>query len=233
MTALLASVRSASEAAIALAAGADVIDAKEPSAGALGGLDPATIAQIVAVVAGRARTSATIGDLPFETPIASPAIDKVEQCGVDFIKIGWFPSARVDPRATARTLARAHGRIRLVAVLLADRAPQPEWLPLLGEHGWAGVMLDTADKSGGNLRRHLDAAHLAQFAAAARSAGLMFGLAGSLRAEDIEPLLDLAPDFVGFRGALTADAGRESPLDFDAVARIRACIPRGSRGSEN
>ncbi len=41
MTRLLVSVRSAAEAEIALSAGADLIDVKEPSRGSLGAADPA------------------------------------------------------------------------------------------------------------------------------------------------------------------------------------------------
>jgi len=51
MTGLLASVRSAAEAALAVTAGADIVDAKEPSAGALGRVDPAILRAIVREVA--------------------------------------------------------------------------------------------------------------------------------------------------------------------------------------
>ena len=51
---LLVSVRSAAEAITALEAGADVIDVKEPSRGALGAADCETIAAVVRAVAGRA-----------------------------------------------------------------------------------------------------------------------------------------------------------------------------------
>src|SRR5712691_8352699 len=47
MTKFLASVRDVSEAEIALAAGADIIDLKEPARGALGAVEPAIIAAAV------------------------------------------------------------------------------------------------------------------------------------------------------------------------------------------
>ena len=40
-----------------------------------------------------------------------------------------------------------------------------ELTPLLAEAGFLGVMLDTADKSAGGLRRHLDPVRLAAFVA--------------------------------------------------------------------
>ncbi len=55
---LLVSVRSVDEARLAAAAGADFIDLKEPSAGALGALPLATVRAVVGV-ARSARRSAT------------------------------------------------------------------------------------------------------------------------------------------------------------------------------
>ena len=67
MTALLASVRSADEAFDAADAGAELIDLKEPGAGALGGVAIGDIARIVRALRARYAVrpiSATIGDLP-------------------------------------------------------------------------------------------------------------------------------------------------------------------------
>ena len=64
MTQFLASVRDVSEAAIALAAGADIVDLKEPSRGALGAVEPATIAAVLRHIAGRARVERDGGRSP-------------------------------------------------------------------------------------------------------------------------------------------------------------------------
>ena len=64
---LLVSVRSPDEALLAARHGADLIDLKEPGAGALGGLPLATIRAIVAALRAEGvalPTSATIGDVP-------------------------------------------------------------------------------------------------------------------------------------------------------------------------
>ena len=57
---MLASVTSVAEAEAALAAGADLIDLKEPARGALGALDLDTVVAIVAAVGGRRPVSATV-----------------------------------------------------------------------------------------------------------------------------------------------------------------------------
>jgi hypothetical protein len=64
---------------------------------------------------------------------------------------------------------------------------------------------------------------LARFVAAARRQGLLAGLAGSLSAADVPALLPLAPDYLGFRSALTA-GGRSAPLEATAVARVRSAL---------
>ena len=66
MTLFLASVRDEREAAAARAGGADIIDFKDPSNGALGAVAPETIERGVAKLAGRALTSAT-------APVTLPA----------------------------------------------------------------------------------------------------------------------------------------------------------------
>ena len=66
LTLFLASVRDAEEAELALRAGADIVDLKDPEQGALGALTPDTIAACVKQVAGRAPVSATIGDRPLD-----------------------------------------------------------------------------------------------------------------------------------------------------------------------
>ena len=56
MPKLLVSVRSSHEAQMAIDVGVDVIDIKEPSAGALGAASPAVIHEIVRFVAHRRLT---------------------------------------------------------------------------------------------------------------------------------------------------------------------------------
>jgi len=63
MAELLVSVRSAAEAAAALAGGAAIIDVKEPELGSLGRADDSVIAQVIALVGGKRPVSAACGEL--------------------------------------------------------------------------------------------------------------------------------------------------------------------------
>lgn len=217
MTRLLASVANLGEVDEALACGADLVDCKDPTRGALGAWAPELVAAAVERTAGRAPVSATVGDLPLQRDAVFAAACGMARSGVDFVKIGLFPGD--DPGAVFSGLADAAGRAGLVAVLFADRNPDFALLPVLARAKFAGVMLDTADKESGPLTRHLSTERLAEFVAGARRLGLLCGLAGSLRPADVPALLPLRPDYLGFRGALCRD-GRVGRLDRRRAARL-------------
>jgi dihydroneopterin aldolase len=79
----------------------------------------------------------------------------------------------------------------------------------------------------------MDIAVIGRFVDAARTNGLMAGLAGSLEAPDIPRLLLLAPDVLGFRRALCANQDRTSRISADAVDVVRILIPADSRRVNN
>lgn len=230
MTGLLCSVTTEQEALIALEHGADIIDLKNPSAGALGALPLELVRQITQRVAGRRPVSATIGDLPMQASLVLQAVDTMAATGVDLVKIGFFGAAGHAEciRALAPTAARG---VRLVAVLFADGEPDFSLLPLLAQSGFHGVMLDTASKNGRRLRHSLDEATLRDFVVAARSLGLLVGLAGSLAADDIPELVRIDPDYLGFRGALCRDANRKQALDSDRMRQIREMLHSCNMGA--
>lgn len=219
---LLASVATLEEASLALRLGADILDLKDPAAGALGAWDPALLPEAVRLVAGRVPVSATVGDLPMEPVRLRDAARATAAAGVDIVKLGFFGGTgqRGVPDALAPV---ARSGVRLVAVLMADQQPDLELTPLLAGAGFFGVMLDTADKGAGGLRRHLDPVRLAAFVAEARAHGLVSGLAGSLRRADIAPLGRLRPDYLGFRGALCG-GDRTAGLDAGAMAAVRRAV---------
>jgi uncharacterized protein (UPF0264 family) len=82
-------------------------------------------------------------------------------------------------------------------------------------------MFDTARKGRSNLRSILSDGQLQTFVNAAREAGVMAGLAGSLTPGDIPALKALQPDVLGFRGAACKGGAREGSLKLAAVAALR------------
>jgi uncharacterized protein (UPF0264 family) len=85
---LLVSVTSAEEASAALAGGADVIDAKNPLAGALGAVPVDVLREIHATVAGARLVTAAIGDAADETAIEREA-GMFAAAGAALVKVGF------------------------------------------------------------------------------------------------------------------------------------------------
>jgi len=225
MTGFLASVRSLDEARRVLDAGADFIDLKDPATGALGALAAETQTAIVRFVAGRRTVSATVGDPTEDLTALVRAVRETAARGIDIVKIGFGSSNARLVDYIAELGRQCAQDIALVAVLFADRRPRPDLLSTIADAGFTGVMLDTADKRSGRLRELRSDAALAQFVCRGRSLGLLTGLAGSLQLADIRRLLDLEPDYLGFRGALCHGTQRDASLDPLALRRVRKQIP--------
>jgi len=222
MTAMLASVRNAEEAALAHAAGADIIDLKDPDRGALGALDTDLVRHILSRSDKGRPFSATIGDMPFRAENIGPMVAAMAETGVDYVKVGVFGNPEDVESMRALQAASLRG-IQIVLVLFAED-PFPRDFGGYARHGIAGVMLDTRDKRSGSLRDKLPDRQLRDFVAQARAAKLLCGLAGSLSRGDIPALTALAPDYLGFRGALCREHCRTAGLDGEAIRRIRQSL---------
>jgi uncharacterized protein (UPF0264 family) len=226
---LLVSARDADEALAAAGAGADFVDLKDPAAGALGGLAPERIAQVVALLRERhpaVPISATVGDLCVDQrDEILRRVAQVAACGVDYVKVGVAP----DPGAFALLHALARSRASVVPVLIADEGVDPLLVDVaLQALAFPAVMLDTQDKRGGSLLQRVSMASLSAFVAAVRRSGRMAGLAGALRMDDLDALRVLAPDFAGFRSAV-CEGGRADALDPGRVHALRRRLASAAR----
>jgi len=173
--------------------------------------------------------SATIGDLPADADAMVPAAAAMAATGVGIVKIGFFGDGDARPAIVALGREKRPST-QIVAVLMADRNPDISLLPVLADHGFAGAMLDTADKSAGRLTTVLSRDRLAEFVRAAKANGLSAGLAGSLQCGDIAGLARLGAEVLGFRGALCT-SGRVSGLDPKNLAAVRHEFERARSAS--
>ena len=223
MTLMLATVTSPEEAEIAISAGADIIDFADPH-DPLGAPDLGALAGLVSIVARRRRVSASVGTLPTDPREAIEIVKAVAATGVDSILV---PVPALDgPLLAMMALPRG---MRLIAVLLADRGADLDWIEPLADAGFAGAILDTADKSAGRLLDYMAPAKLARFVELCRGKGLAGGFAGGLEAPDVPRLLAVSPHALGFRRALCQGYDRRARLDPEAAAAIRRLIPRHDR----
>jgi FolB domain-containing protein len=227
MTLMLTSVGGPQEAEVAVAHGADIIDLKDAAHGAFGAVMPEVVHATIAAIRGRRPVSAVTGELPMEPAAIVAAATAMADAGVVYVKVGLFPGAKRP--ACIRALSALALRTKIVGVMFADDGADQALLPLMAESGFAGTMLDTAHKQGGGLLDLLDIPALGNFVDAARARHLLAGLAGSLEAPDIPRLLLLAPDILGFRGALCCREDRTAAIAPEAVDRIRGLIPTDMR----
>jgi len=223
VTALLASVRTEEEAVLAVQAGADIIDLKEPRQGALGALPLPLIERIVRRVRalGDAPLSATIGDLADrEIDLMVERVRSTARTGVDFVKVGIVRG----PHAARALQALADLPVRVVPLFLADAGLDLDLIGAAYAAGFPIAMVDTADKSAGSLFDCTPFATLQRFVALADESRARAGLAGSLCVDDLPGLTRLAPAIAGFRGAL-CEGGRTGALVAERVRTLRAALP--------
>jgi uncharacterized protein (UPF0264 family) len=224
---LLVSVASAIEAAAALDGGADIVDAKDPQAGALGAVSLEVFREIHACVANRRALSAAIGDATDESAIERTSFE-FATAGAVFVKVGFAgvtSAARVASLAAAaqRGVAAAGTRTSgLVVVGYADQTTTvtpAALIDIAARTGARGVLLDTADKSGCGLLALIGQDALAAWIAHAHAAGVLAAVAGKLTAEDLLAVSDAGADIAGVRGA-ACDGGRIGQVSADRVREL-------------
>lgn len=230
---LLVSVRDAAECAAARLGGAEIIDVKEPRHGSLGMAPIATIVELAETVHD-ALLSAALGETADWMAAADvPALP----AGLQFVKLGlaglgndadWVEKWH----GVRRRLEHAAGSaLHWVAVVYADwraaTAPEPaQVIAAAAESGCAGVLFDTARKTGGTLLDCLPMHELLPLAARIRAAGMLLALAGSLRAELLPKLAPLEPDIIAVRGAACVAGERGGVVTAERVAAVRRALRR-------
>jgi uncharacterized protein (UPF0264 family) len=239
MIQLLVSVANSGEARHAVDGGADLIDAKDPSTGALGAVSLGTLREIQAVVARQRIITAALGDANDEAIIERAALD-YGAVGVGFVKVGF--AGITSPARVGRLIAAAvRGvdatrleRCGVVAVAYADTGGATSVEPaalvdIAARAGATGVLLDTAHKDGPGLLRLASTATLESWVTSAHGAGLTVALAGKLTADDLPCICETGADIVGVRGAACED-GRSSRVATDRVRALRLQLPLVTEG---
>ena len=109
---------------------------------------------------------------------------------------------------------------KIIAVLFADKKPSVEIIKEIKKIHFDGILIDTINKSNGNLRSHLTKKNLINFINFSKKENLSIGLAGSLRINDIPPLIKLQPDYLGFRGALCEEKKRKDNISENLLNKV-------------
>lgn len=238
---LLVSVRTAAEAAEAVAGGAAIVDVKEPSRGPLGRADAFVTAEVIRAVGGRTACTLACGELA-DGPAGLLAhlrhVAELLDAG------GAMPVAvKAGPAGLGLAVWRAAfttvvndlpPTIEAVAVAYADwdacGAPDPGTLAeAAAACGASTLLIDTCDKSGPGLFERHPPARVAEWVARAHAAGMLVALAGRLTPDAAALAIASGADVVGVRTA-ACEGGRLGRVDRGHVGRLAGTL-RGSRSS--
>ena len=229
MTQLLISVKNVAEALIALDAGADIIDLKDPNIGALGALDEVLSLQIVHVINDRATISATIGEQHTSLNALIASIEARAMLGVDIIKIA-LTKFFDEPEFLIKITQLTNKGIKIVAVLFADESIDLNLLKKCQQMGFFGAMLDTNNKQQ-NLLQVQSQSDLQMFTQKCNLHQLQCGFAGSLRPQDIADLINFNPTFIGFRGGVCENNLRISVISRSKVLEVKKCCTNATKST--
>jgi (5-formylfuran-3-yl)methyl phosphate synthase len=218
MTQLLISVKNVAEALMALDAGADIIDLKDPNIGALGALDEVICVQIVQAMNGRKLTSATVGEQHASLSELIASIEARAAIGVDIIKIA-VSSLFYEDDFLVEVTKLSYSGIKITAVFFADEAMDLSLIASLQTAGFYGAMLDTRRKQGDLLAAQTQL-QLQNFIALCEKYDLKSGLAGSLKPQYMDDLAKINPTYIGFRGGVCENSIRYANLSQNKVQQI-------------
>ena len=169
---LLVSAATAADARAVVEGGANIVDAKDPSAGALGAVTLERLREILDAVDDTAPVSAALGDATNELAVARQARECVA-AGVYCVIVGLV--------GTVDGAADSCGGVVAVGYADADASmalPPHMLLDAAARAGARGVLLDTLDKNGPGLLGVMPVTTIADWIATACAARLRAGVAG-------------------------------------------------------
>lgn len=225
---LLVSVTTAEEAEVALKAGVDLIDVKDPSRGPLGMAHHETVAAVLAVVGDAVPVSAALGEW---TPTYLSDAGWHLELPLKFVKWGLskYPSPLGSGEELLDTRRQLPASMEMVLVAYADweqaKSPPPaELVKLARRVRYKAFLFDTFQKTGKTLLDHLSVAELTEFVQSLKRAGIAVAVGGSLKFEQVKLLKDVGADWLAVRGGVCAGNQREGMLDAVRIKKWKDAL---------
>jgi uncharacterized protein (UPF0264 family) len=227
-TGLLVSVRSADEVEAALAGGADLIDVKDPTKGALGMAEAEVVAAVVEKVRGKVPVSAALGEW---SPNAITEAHWHLELKLNYVKWGLAgythgPAWGEDLLDTRRQLPVG---MEMVAVAYADwerakSVPPAEVVKFAKRFRFRAFLLDTWAKDSKTLLDVLKPTEVAELVESVKRTGTLAAIGGSLRPEQMKVLKGVSPDYVAVRGSACAAGKRDGVIDASRIKRWKDAL---------
>lgn len=233
MVSVLVSVRNVEEAKIALRAGVDLIDLKEPEKGAMGMVDLSVVSLIQSALPSNLPLSMACGEL-CDVPKQLNVIPK----GISFYKFGLSNCKStgnwVDNLLLLKDQVLLLNKSAFVVPVLygdylkANSIKPFALLELLFEHSFFAIMIDTWGKDGSSVLDLITIDELLQIQNKCDVHNVKFALAGSLNLERVIWLIreGIKPAWFGFRGAVCKEMSRNKTIDFDLTSGLISGVKR-------
>jgi uncharacterized protein (UPF0264 family) len=227
-TKLLVSVRSPEEAALALEAGADHLDVKDPSRGSLGMAHHETVAAVLELVGERVPVSAALGE--WSEQALTEACWHLE-LPLSYVKWGLagYGSSPGWGENLLETRRQVPGNTDVVLVAYVDHeqanSPPPlELVKFAKRYRYKAFLFDTCVKDGSSLLDYYSVEQLKEFVDALKVSKIQVALAGSLKQEQLKLLKNLGADWIAVRGAVSIGGKRDADLDPVRIKKCKASL---------
>jgi uncharacterized protein (UPF0264 family) len=240
---MLVSVNSPEEFEIALRAGVPWIDFKNPLAGALGRPNIECLEEVSSRICDlksedRFQWSIAGGELlEWSLPDGFCEEDRSSLeilAGRGAIKWGLSHCAKVgdwkDRFGRLKDFLPKAEQAILAFYADHQRVDAPGWdevFRAVQEFGLKRILIDTAVKDGKSLLDHLTVESLSEKIDQSHASGVQIAIAGSLRMKNLQQVVPLGADWIGFRGAVCRDiTDRSSPIDAQLVQSVQAFLQK-------
>lgn len=233
---LLISVRDETEARIAIDQKIDILDIKEPQRGSLGRPDVRVVNQILQSIDGH-WVSIALGELVGMTRESLQRyFNGIEMNrSIRFVKMGLSKMKDQDnwQQTWKQAITCLPAHVEPVAAAYVDHetaaSPAIEQVFETGHQlGCRMALVDTFDKSAGCFLDHDSIPNFIHYRQLANSLQMGFVLAGSIGIPSLAAVRDIAPQFVGIRGAVCCEQNRKSAIDKHALNRFSESLRLGT-----
>ena len=234
-TRLLVSVRNAYEASLAASTNCDIIDLKEPKNGALGAVNLEVADSCLSNIADNIDVSFALGELAHWSA-ASVQLDWLNRFLASsrqrnvYLKTGLsgLAGSTLWKARWSKMMDQFLPSAKKVVVAYADskiaRSPCVHELTQFAiQSNVDAFLIDTFDKSAGNVFDHLSRELVNSTIIKLRKFRLTVAVAGSISIDLIENYRGIRPDYWAMRGAVCHD-GRESQLSAEKIKSIKRII---------
>lgn len=202
---------------------ADIIDLKNPNDGPLGSLDINQIKKIIKRFGDKYIFSATLGNKMGMCEIVKK-IRSYENLGLNYIKVGYFSNSKPRLYNFLALLNKNRVKTKIVLVLFAENRgilqEIKENMSILVKNGIQNLLVDTNNKYSLSLTEIYTYEFLRGLVQKAQDHDLKIGLAGKIKFNQLNNLLNLSPHIIGMRGAICKNDSRDNHVQKEKVVNV-------------